>query len=113
MGSWWVPYEVGCARARSCGIVHLLLPPIQREMVPEYLRIYPQLWSPSDVFEWVKTLVIWPGTCVRRSYSEWLEEEAGGPFAELGPDEELVEHWITEAERKNKQLLQAIGSSFP
>jgi TIR domain len=112
MGSWWVPYEVGCARARGCEIVHLLLPSIKPEMVPEYLRIYGQLWSPMDVFEWVKTLVIWPETPVHRFYREWFEEEGYGPFGELGPDEELIEHWIAKAERENSKLLQAIELSF-
>jgi len=112
MGSWWVPYEVGCARARGCEIVHLLLPSIRPEMVPEYLRIYAQLWSPADVFEWIKTLVIWPGTSVHRSNREWFEEEGYGPFSELGPDEELVQDWIAKAERENSKLLQDLEASF-
>lgn len=112
MGSWWVPYEIGCARARGCNIVHLLLPSIRPEMVPGYLRIYAQLWSPDDVFEWVKMLVSFPDTPVYRSYGEWLEQESGSPFAELGPGEELVDCWIAEADGANRKLLQAIESSF-
>ena len=73
-------------------------------MVPEYFRIYGQLWSPTDVFEWVKTFVSWAEAPVHRYYRDWFE--GSGHFGELGPDEELVEDWIAMAERENSTLLQ-------
>jgi hypothetical protein len=39
-------------------------------MVPEYLRIYPQLWTSNDLFTWIKDLVGRPGPVVHRY---WLE----------------------------------------
>jgi hypothetical protein len=70
MGSWWVPYEVGNARAQRCDIAHLLLPSIGPIMGPEYLRIYSQPWTPEDLFGWVKDLVPWPDVVVFRCYRE-------------------------------------------
>jgi|GEM_PF-4100191 len=110
MGSWWVPYEIGSGRARGCDIAHLLLPSISPEMVPEYLRIYPQLWTSEDLFTWAKELIPWPNTVVHRFYTEWLD--GSGPFAELGPDEEDVEIWYKNAERQNNQFLQQLDADF-
>ena len=108
MGSWWVPYEIGSGRARGFDIAHLLLPSIRPEMVPEYLRIYPQLWTSEDLFTWAKELIPWLGTVVHRFYSEWLD--GSGPFAELGPDEEDVEMWYQNADRQNARFLQQLDT---
>ena len=109
MGSWWVPYEIGMARANKIPLAHLLLPSIEPRMVPEYLRLYPQLWTPDDLFEWLRGLVSWPSSVVHRSYREWLGESI---FAEIGPDEEDVEQWIKSAERENRGWLSRLEKVF-
>ena len=110
MGSWWVPYEIGSGRARGCGIAHLLLPSITIEMVPEYLRICPQLWTAEELFNWVEGLSIWPGTVVHKLYSDWIE--GAGPFTELGPSEEDVESWYEEASKQNKSYMKKLNLIF-
>lgn len=109
MGSWWVPYEIGVARASKIPIAHLLLPSIQPAMVPEYLRLYPQLWTPQDLFGWLRDLVSWPGTVVKRSYHEWSQDSI---FAEIGPDEEDVQEWFESAERENDSRLSRLRDVF-
>jgi hypothetical protein len=109
MGSWWVPYEIGVARASKIPIAHLLLPSIKPAMVPEYLRLYPRLWTPEDLFGWLRGFVPWPGTIVNRTYREWSEESI---FVELGPDEEDVEEWLRSAERENECRLLHLGDRF-
>lgn len=110
MGSWWVPFEIGSARARRAALAFLALPPITPEMLPEYMRICTILWTPDELFGWASPLVSWPGGAIGRSYSEWLEEESGGPFAELGPDEELVDFWRRKAERDNEAALRKFAA---
>jgi len=110
MGSWWVPYEIGNARAKGCGIAHLLLPSIKPKMVPEYLRIYPQIWTAEELFAWGKKLSIWPGPVVHKSYLEWFE--GAGPFAELGPSEEDVEYWYEQADKLNEDYLAKLNLSL-
>jgi hypothetical protein len=109
MGSWWVPCEIGVARANKIPIAHLLLPSIRPEMVPEYLRLYPQLWTPQDLFGWVRGFVSWPGAAVNRAYREWSEDSI---FAELGPDEEDVQAWFRSAERENDGRLSHLSNVF-
>ena len=101
MGSWWVPYEIGCARASGKDIRHLLLPTITSEMIPEYLRIYPQLWKAQDLFDWVSAFTPWRGHLVNREYREYLSDI----FGELDPDEETVEEWFMTADRENHRYL--------
>ena len=112
MGSWWVPYEIGSARSRNFPIAHLLLPGITSSMVPEFLRIFPQLWSAKDLFGWIKELVDWPGEPVLRQYEEWLSQEAGGPFGELGPSEETVSWWYSKAEEENTRRMLILDEAF-
>jgi hypothetical protein len=109
MGSWWVPYEIGVARASKIPIAHLLLPSIKPAMVPEYLRLYPQLWTPQDLFAWLRGFVPWPGAVVNRAYRAWSEDSI---FGELGPDEEDVEEWFRSAERENDGRLLHLRDVF-
>jgi hypothetical protein len=109
MGSWWVPYEIGAARARGYPIAHLLLPSIKPEMLPEYLRLYPQLWTPEELFAWIKELASWPSGPLLRSHRDFLSD---GLFSELGPDEEEVELWIDNANRENSERLKKLAESF-
>lgn len=108
MGSWWVPYEIGCSRTRNAGIAYLMLPSLKPEMLPEYLRIRLNLWTPEALFEWAKAFTQWPDRIVNRYYSEWREMEAGGPFGELDPGEEAFEVWSARAEIENRKFLESI-----
>jgi hypothetical protein len=93
-------------------IAHLLLSAIRPAMVPEYLRIYPVLWNPEDLFGWVKSLVHWPDVVVLRLYRECRELEGGGPFGELGPDDEAFDSWGAQAEHQKRMLWSGCVSSF-
>jgi TIR domain len=106
MGSWWVPYEIGGTRARGYPMAYLVLPSITADMLPEYVRICPNLWTPQQLFEWASPLANWPGSAVNDSYRDWLD--GAGPFAELGPDEEEVENWFDRAKRKNKGAMDQL-----
>ena len=110
MGSWWVPFEIGSARARGAVLAFLALPPITPPMLPEYMRICTILWTPQELFGWAAPLASWPSGPVVRSYSSWREEESGGPFAELGPDEELIDLWRSKAERDNEAALAPLAA---
>jgi hypothetical protein len=101
MGSWWVPYEIGAARVMGQDIRHLLLPSITPLMVPEYLRIYPELWSAKDLFGWVSDLTPWRRRFVNEQYREYLSDI----FGELDPDEDTVQHWYDMADRKQARAL--------
>ncbi|HEX2076349.1 MAG TPA: toll/interleukin-1 receptor domain-containing protein [Longimicrobium sp.] len=108
MGSWWVPYEVGAARAMGKDVRHLLLPSLTAEMVPEYLRIYPQFWSARDLFDWISGLSSWREYLVMREYREYLNDI----FGELAPDEETIDHWYAEASRLNDNWLRQLDAVF-
>jgi hypothetical protein len=101
MGSWWVPYEIGVARATKRDVGHLLLSSLSVEMVPEYLRLYPRLWSANELFEWVSAFTPWQGYLVVQQHQEYLSDI----FGELDPDEETVEHWYAMANRINGEAL--------
>jgi hypothetical protein len=101
MGSWWVPYEIGSARATGRDVRHLLLRSITPPMVPEYLRLYPQLWTANDLFGWVSDLTPWRGHLVRDQHAEYLSDI----FAEFDPDEETVQRWYELADAKNTRAL--------
>ena len=77
-------------------------------MVPEYLRIYPQLWRAHELFEWVSELTLWRQHLVHQQYAEYLSDV----FGELGPDEEEVEHWHYTADRWNKEWLDELEAVF-
>ncbi|ESS73484.1 TIR-like domain-containing protein [Methyloglobulus morosus KoM1] len=102
MGSWWVPYEIGCSRTQKAGIVYLMLPSLKPEMLPEYLRICLNLWTPEALFDWAKQFTRWPDKVIERYFSELRELEAGWPFGELGPGEEAFEEWAARAEIENR-----------
>ena len=106
MGSWWVPYEIGSSRARNAKIAYLMLPSLTPQMLPEYIRICTNLWTPEEVFDWVKDFTQWPDRVFARFYSEWQEMEGGGPFAELGPGEEAFDEWRAKAEIENSTYLE-------
>jgi hypothetical protein len=108
MGSWWVPFEIGSARGTGKDLRHLLLPSIAAEMVPEYLQVYPQLWSAADLFAWISRLTPWRGYLVNQQYGEYRSYL----FGELDPDEETVEHWYYKADNQNHQWLQELDAVF-
>ncbi|MDQ3798592.1 MAG: toll/interleukin-1 receptor domain-containing protein [Acidobacteriota bacterium] len=108
MGSWWVPFEIGSARASGKALRHLLLPSITADMVPEYLRIYPQFWNARDLSGWVSELTHWRGYLVNQQYGEYL----GDIFGELDPDEETVAHWHSTADRWNNRWLVELDVIF-
>jgi hypothetical protein len=112
MGSWWVPYEIGAARAQAGGIAHLLLPPLSPQMIPEYLRIYEQLWTAEDVSRWARALSgeQWKAREVQRLRQEWAE--GGGWSTELGPDEEEVLLWYQRAEAIHARQVQSLASAL-
>ena len=87
---------------------HLLLPSITADMVPEYLRIYPQLWSSRDLFRLVSELTPWRGYLVNQQYIEY----ASDIFGELGPDEEEVELWYSKADQRNSRWLAELDRVF-
>ena len=53
MGSWWVPYEIGFARAQSKGAIFVALE-LDRDLasVPEYARIAPVFTSVDEIARW-------------------------------------------------------------
>lgn len=108
MGSWWVPYEIGAARVSGKDVRHLLLPSITPDMVPQYLRIYPQFWKALDIFEWVATLTPWLRYLVNQQHQEYLNDV----FGECDPDEETVEFWYATANRLNKSGLEQLDAVF-
>jgi len=108
MGSWWVPFEIGTARATGKDVRHLLLSSITTDMVPEYLRVYPQLWTADDLFSWVSALTPWREHLVEEQYSDYLSDI----FGELDPDEETIESWYSAADHENKKWLKGLDATF-
>lgn len=112
MGSWWVPYEIGGARARGHEIAHVIVDEVDLATLPEFIRIAPNVTSADALFGWAKSIARWPESFVRRCHDEWWAEEGGGIFQELGPGEEAVDEWFTLAERRNRTALDRLEASL-
>ncbi len=59
MGSWWVPYEIGSARARGYETVTLVS--AMPASLPEYIRICKTFRANEELFEWAAALGGEPG----------------------------------------------------
>jgi hypothetical protein len=112
MGSWWVPFEIGAARALRQQIAHLIVPDVAPASLPEYVRIVTTFWTAEELFAWAGPMAKWPGGPVNRSLRDWWEREGGGLFAELGPPEEEVEDWYEFAAERNARYLQELNSQL-
>lgn len=108
MGSWWVPYEIGSARARGYEIAHLIVGEVDIKTLPEFVRIVPNVTSADALFGWAKSIARWPESFVQRCHDEWWAEEGGGIFQELGPGEEAVDDWLALAESRNQTALERL-----
>lgn len=57
MGSWWVPYEIGFARAQSKGASFVALEPDENfASIPEYARVAPVFSSVDEIARWCASL---------------------------------------------------------
>lgn len=88
MKSWWVPYEIGSARARDKKIAHLML---EVAPLPDYIKIGRILTSQFDLWSWAVD-EIGPG----RALEEGLEKTA----AEKKRIDRLIPPHRTESERR-------------
>lgn len=105
MGSWWVPYEIGSARARGHETAHLIVDAVGVVALPEFIRIVPNVTSADALFGWAKPIARWPESFVQRCHDQWWAEEGGGVFGELGPGEEAIDDWLAMAETRNQAPL--------
>jgi len=56
-GSWWVPYEIGAARALGRQACHVVLDSLRAEsLLPEYVRITANFWSVDELVRWAVML---------------------------------------------------------
>ena len=57
MGSWWVPYEIGFARAQSKGAIFVALE-LDEDLasIPEYARVAPVFTSVDEIARWSASL---------------------------------------------------------
>ncbi|NUS80502.1 MAG: toll/interleukin-1 receptor domain-containing protein [Streptomyces sp.] len=56
-GSWWVPYEIGAARALGRQACHVVLDSLRDEAsLPEYVRIAANFWSVDELVRWTVML---------------------------------------------------------
>jgi hypothetical protein len=57
MGSWWVPYEIGFARAQSKGVSFVALELDESlASIPEYARVAPVFTSVDEIARWCASL---------------------------------------------------------
>jgi hypothetical protein len=51
--SWWVPYEIGSARAAGIPASFLVLSSLQMGSLPEFIRLCSVYWSLDELLRWV------------------------------------------------------------
>lgn len=89
--SWWVPYEIGCARATGIPASFLVLNSLQKDPLPGFIRLCSLYWSLDELLRWAVCLLGGGIHSPLSGLSELLSESLRSVVPALPPEPSILE----------------------